>query len=83
MRYFCEGGIGMPGRNIRKLKHGVHALVLLLIAISLIWVNSFISFAAEQSGNELVVNASSLEEHDWLISLGWIDERIGWYSCLK
>ena len=24
---------------------------------------------------------SSDEERDWLISLGWIYERIGWYSC--
>ena len=26
---------------------------------------------------------SSQEERDWLISLGWIDEGIGWYSSLK
>jgi hypothetical protein len=26
---------------------------------------------------------SSQEERDWLISLGWIDEGLGWYSSLK
>ena len=53
----------MKIRYISKMKHVLHAFFLLLIAVSMILIPSFVSLAAEQTGNEEVINASTLEDN--------------------
>lgn len=61
----------MINRDVtKKSRRKVKAFFLLLIALCMVLVSSFVTLAVEQSGNETIIKASSLQENSDLVLSG-------------
>ena len=58
-------------RNVLgKFRHALHGFFLLFIALCMVLASSFVTLAVEQSGNETIIEASSLQENSDLVLSG-------------